>query len=321
MIYGVLGLGSIGARHALNLVTLGQKVLAFDPSNHRLKWARDNHIESTRSRDEIFDHSAAIIVCSPNQFHFQDLRDAIESGCHVFMEKPLAHTARGVKSLLGKADEKGLNIFSGLVLRFHPAVAAAKILLDDLAIGTPNWAIFQSSHYLPNWRPNQNYRSGYTANPATGGVLFDIIHEFDLANHLLGPAKTLLAASRNTGVLEIESEDCADVVLTHGSGLHSILHLDYVTRPTRRWSEIGGSEGILKLDLIKRQLTRFNLLGEVVQEKKYQETNSNDDYLAEMSAFVECVNDGKRSIYDGHAALDVLKQVLVARKKCGLPFA
>jgi len=315
--YGILGLGSIGTRHARNLVSLDYDVIGFDPSPD----AHARGITQTQSRTEVLEKSNAVIICSPNAHHLDDLCDAITAGCHVFIEKPLAHTTVGVKQLLDDAAARGLTIFAGLNLRFHPAVGAAKSLIEDGALGNPLWAAFQSSHWLPDWRPGQDYRQGYTADPKTGGVLFDIIHEFDLANHLLGPAETLFATARNTSILDIPSEDCADVVLGHQSGIRSVLHLDYVTRPPRRTVEIGGEKGILRLDLIKRETVLTDNDNNQRHHKTFSETSSADDYVDEMKAFVECVNGKASPPSDGYEALAVLEQVIAARKQCGLPEA
>ncbi len=319
MIYGILGLGSIGSRHAANLIKLGQKVIAFDPSAQQVERARNLGMPVTSSRDEVLDKSQAVVICSPNQFHLQDLKDSIAATCHTFVEKPLSHTADGVDILLDEATAKGLQVFAGLNLRFHPAVRAAKNLLEEGAIGQPLWAIFQSSHYLPNWRPDQDYRLGYTADPITGGVLFDIIHEIDLANYLLGPAETLTAAARNTGEIEISSEDCADIVLRHASGVHSNLHLDYISRPTRRSCDIGGNAGNLKIDIVKRDLTLTDFEGVVRQQLIFDSTSSAEDYIEEMAAFVECVEKNIAPPCDGRTAFESLKQVIAARQLCGLP--
>ena len=319
MTFGILGLGSIGTRHATTLKSLGIEVIAFDPSEQRRQWAGANNIKTTFSREEVLEKANAVIIASPNGFHFQDLQEAVAADCHVFVEKPLAHVAGGVKEILDDATVKGLSVFAGLNLRFDPVVIAAKSLLEEGTLGQPLWAIFQSSHYLPDWRPSHDYSQGYTADKSTGGVLFDIIHEFDLANHLLGPAETLLATARNTGMIDIPSEDCADVVLDHASGVRSALHLDYVTRPTRRRGEIGGRKGILKLDLVAREITLTAPDATAAHHQSFATIDPKECYVSEMTAFVDCINNNTPPPCDGFEALSVLEQVIAARQMCGLP--
>ena len=41
--------------------------------------------------------------------------------------------------------------------------------------------------YLPDWRTNADYSKSYSASfEMGGGVLFDLIHEIDLAVNLMG---------------------------------------------------------------------------------------------------------------------------------------
>lgn len=48
------------------------------------------------------------------------------------------------------------------------------------------------STYLPNWHPNEDYRTSYSAHKDLGGgVSIDLIHEWDYITYLLGfPQKT-----------------------------------------------------------------------------------------------------------------------------------
>jgi len=319
MKYGVLGLGSIGTRHAGNLCALKKDVLVFDPSPERLQWASDNGFAVSDSRNEVIDKSGSLIIASPNHQHLSDLSDGIAADCHCLVEKPISHTLQGLNDVLDQATAAGLVVFAALNLRFHPAVLAAKKLLEQGAIGTPLWANLISSHFLPGWRPHQDYRQGYTADISTGGVIFDIIHEFDLAHFLLGPGKTIAAAARNTGAIDIASEDCADIIVAHASGVHSNIHLDYITRPTQRMTRVGGIDGILEVDIVKRCVGVLDATGEQVAHQDFSFSASSDDYVDEMRAFVKSVEEGFPSPCSGYDGLDVLQQVVAARRICGLP--
>jgi predicted dehydrogenase len=315
---GVLGLGSIGLRHASNLLESGQGVIAYDPSAARRARLDELGGEAVESRDGVLETADAIVVASPNVDHLRDLGDSLSAGRHVFAEKPLAHTDVGVEDLLAQAEAAGLVVFAGLNQRFNPAVRRAKALLDGAAIGTVLWARLLCASYLPDWRPDQDYRLGYAADPRTGGVLFDIIHEFDLANHLLGPGETVAAVARNTGTLELAADDCADVVLRHAGGVQSNLHLDYVTRPPRRAIEIAGTGGLMQIDVLGRRLSLVDTDGGAVEDHAW-ETSVAEDYRAEMDCFIDCVHGTATPPCDGREALSVLRQVLAARAMSGLP--
>jgi len=149
-------------------------------------------------------------------------------------------------------------------------------------------------------------------------VLFDVIHEFDLANFILGPAKTVAAASGNSETLGISAEDSAEVILRHNSGVLSALHLDFVTRPRQRVTEIAGSEASLRLDLDARTVMVTDLEG-VVMETIPHAGEYATDYEAEMTSFLACMAGQQSPPCDGWQALDILRQVLAARRFCALP--
>ena len=314
----VLGLGSIGLRHARNLLALSATVTGFDPEPERRALLAAAGGTSVASRDAALDDVAAAVIASPNACHLDDLAAGLDAGCHVMVEKPLAHTADGLERLLALAQERSLTVFVAHNLRVHPCVRAAKVALDDGVLGDVLWSRMIASSYLPHWRPAQDYRAGYTADPRTGGAMFDFIHEFDLAAYLLGPFETVAAAARRSGTLEIDAEDCADAILRHERGVLTNLHLDYVTRPSCRVTEVAGTAGVIRLDIAERRLWRFNTAGEAVEDRSFGGEQA-DDYVTEMKSFLACLAGEAKPSCDGWEAFAVLQQVLKARALAGLP--
>ena len=147
--------------------------------------------------------------------------------------------------------------------------------------------------------------------------MLDIIHEFDLANFLLGPAEVVFARAKTSGQLEISSEDSADIILDHGDKLTSSIHLGYITPPTRRCFSIGGVGGIMDVDLVARSIKVFDGDNNIRSEKIYKSTDD-ADYLLEMESFANCIKDNIRPKVSGLAALEILRQVLAARKLAGI---
>lgn len=314
----VLGLGSIGLRHARNLKALGADPVGFDPDQDRRHLAEKAGIRIVEDRESAIKSAQGVVVASPNACHRDDMSLALGQGLHVLVEKPLAHTDDGIPDVLKNADASGLVVFSGFNLRFHPCVRRAEEALREESIGKLLWARLICSSYLPDWRPRSDYTLGYAADRTSGGVLFDNCHEIDLANHLFGPASVVGASARNTGTLEIESEDCVDILLRHASGMTSGIHLDYVTRPACRITEIVGENGRIELDLIARCFTRFDATGETVEREEY-EPGIDNDYVAEMQGFLDCLAGRAPPPCDGWQALGVLQQILSARQLAGLP--
>jgi predicted dehydrogenase len=320
----VLGLGSIGLRHARNLLASGAEVVGFDPSPERRGLLEEAGGAAHAEREAALDGAQAVVIASPSGLHLGDLRVAVEAGLHALVEKPLAHTDQGLDELLAEAEAASLVVFPALNLRFHPAVEAAREVLAEGQLGQPLWARFLAASYLPGWRPHQDPSQGYAADPRSGGALFDFIHELDLAVHLLGAGETVAAAARCTGTVGLRTEDVADVILRHEGGVQSSVHVDYVTRPRRRFAEIAGTSGLLRLDLETYRVAVYGPHGEPGGEPAMERTfprDSNHMYLAEARAFLDCVQSGAPPRCGAREALGVLRLVLRARRLAGLEVA
>jgi predicted dehydrogenase len=314
----ILGLGSIGMRHARNLQGRGVNVVGFDPDPARREALVAIGGQVAASRVEAIDTAEAVIIASPTGQHLDDLTDALKLGRHVFVEKPISHRLEGIRPLLDGAKRNGQVIAVGFNLRFHAAVIAAKRAVAAGSIGRPIWASVICGSFLPSWRPNTDYRNGYAANPRSGGVILDVVHEIDLALFLLGPGKVTTATAGRTGLLDMPSEDIADFTMLHDGGERSAIHLDYVSRPAIRTTRVVGGEGSLIIDLLKRQMQIFAPDGTVVADTAFP-GSFDADYMAAMDAFLASLDGGGMSGASGEDGLRALEAALAARQFAGLP--
>ena len=162
----VVGCGSIGARHARNLRTLGAAVTAFDPDRGRTaRVQQEAGVMVATSLDAALDSAPELVlVCTPPHVHVQVARQAIAAGAHLFVEKPISHTLDGVDDLLAAASASGRAVCVGYSLRFHGGLRKIKELMDEGAIGRPLLVRAEAGQFLPTWRPTQDYREGYIVN-------------------------------------------------------------------------------------------------------------------------------------------------------------
>lgn len=316
---GVLGLGSIGLRHAKNLLDMGYSVRAYDPTPQRRDMFEQAGGQVVKSKQDIATTCDAVVIASPSAFHLPDLEWAIENGKHAFVEKPLAHTLQGLDVICREAKDKNLTLSLGMNIRFNPAIRHLSEMIVKGHIGNVLWANYWHSSYLPDWRPQADYRTGYAADPKTGGVIFDVIHGFDLLYFLLGNYSVSGAVARVSGVLEMSSDDCADILCQHTSGVTSTLHMDFITRPKTHTFTVAGTHGTARVDISRRSLVVTGGDGVINFEKIFDETHVNNDYCEELQDFINAIQ-GKPlrgcSLSDG---MDVLTKVIESRKLAGLP--
>lgn len=79
---------------------------------------------------------SAVVIATPSHRHFEHSVAALRSGRHVFVEKPLAYSADEADVLCDTADELGLQLMVGHILRYHPAILAIRQLIVGRDLGT-----------------------------------------------------------------------------------------------------------------------------------------------------------------------------------------
>ena len=319
----VVGLGSIGRRHARNLATLRVgETYGCDPvATARAAAHAESGVITFATLDEALDRRPdAVIVCTPTHMHLPAARAALAAGAHLFIEKPIAASVDGVADLVAAARAAGRIVLVGCNMRFHPGVAALKRALDE---GTPRAPLcFRArfSHYLPNWRPGTDYRTSYSARRAHGGgIVLEGVHEIDYVRWMAGEVASVSAWADRLGGLDIDSEDCALITLHCKSGAVAQIHLDYLSPLKLRGCEIVGEDAVLRWASEGKaperiRVTRFRA-GAGDEETLFAADgwDGNAMYVDELRHFLACLDGTETPHLDGEQAGRVLELALAAR--------
>ena len=300
----VLGLGSIGLRHAGNARDQGRAVIGYDPSADACGCARDQGVEIATCARDALATADAVVIASPSGRHLDDLEAAIAAQCPALVEKPIGHDPDRTAALLARAEADGVPVGAAFNLRRRSVVEALHGTVVD-RIGAPVWARFVSASWLPDWRPEQDYRTGYASDPQSGGVVFDVIHELDLAVHMIGPAEVAASVLRRSGRLELPVEDGAEIVLRHAYGCLSSLHLDFASPVRRRALEICGLHGSVEADLRSGETVWRDAGGERLETATVA-IDPDAEYRAVLADFLDAIERGVAPECDGAAGLAAL---------------
>jgi predicted dehydrogenase len=245
----VHGTGSIGMRHLRVLRDrLGLETRAFPVRPERCEQLIAEGFNALSDRASLKTAGPlAVVVCTDTGRHVADALEWLPYG-DVLIEKPLATSIRGLTELDATARDHGHRVFVAYYLRFDPILRAVRHRL--LELGRLLSVRIECQSYLPDWRPDRDYRSSYSARADEGGVLQDLAHELDYAIWLFGRTTHVICCSSNGGSLGIESEETADLLWeTNGSAVVSV-RLDYLARMPRRRLSVVGELGELEADLI-----------------------------------------------------------------------
>jgi predicted dehydrogenase len=74
-------------------------------------------------------------ITTPPQSHYQIAQQCLESGCHVYLEKPFTITAREAESLIQLADSRGLKMTAGHNLQFTLEMIEMRRLIKNNFLG------------------------------------------------------------------------------------------------------------------------------------------------------------------------------------------
>lgn len=288
----VIGAGSIGKRHIGNLLSLGYtKISVVSRSVLPNDIAHLDSYKSLQSAllDKDFD---AAFICTPTALHVESLQTLLEKRIkNIYIEKPLSHNTENIKQALALAANYENNIVVGYDLHFDPGVQKVYELLKNGTIGNIISINAFVGQYLPHWRPYEDHRKGMSAKISTGGgVLLDIIHEFDYLYWLNGPAKTVAGFNLNSNTLEIETEEAAEVIIKYANGSIGSVHLDYLQPSLVRYCIITGTKGSINCNMAEKKVS-WSLHNGNYDQFTYASFERNDRFKDIVKHFLENTND------------------------------
>ncbi len=313
----VAGAGSIGARHLRNLRSLSAGALAVaDPDRERRELlGRETSAAAFATLEEgLAWKPELVVVATPSHLHVAQATAAARAGCHLFIEKPLGHSAEGLAELAREVESRGLVTLVGCNMRFHPGPARIRQLIEDGDLGRLLFARLHAGSYLPGWRPEQDYRKSYSARAEMGGgVLLDFIHEIDLARWYLGPVRDVMCVAARISELEIATDDVAALICRHAAGSLSEIHLDYVQRSYERGCQVVGVEGSAFWDFRSGEVRAYTVRADRWQTWAQPEGwELNQMYLDELRHLLEAVAQRRPTTLPVEEAIGVMQIALAA---------
>lgn len=184
---GVVGLGAMGRHHAANVRELGAEVVAgVDVSEDaRERFADEFEAAVYESREEMFEEAPvdAVVITTPNAFHADAAIDALEAGCDVMVEKPLADTLEDAERVAAAVERSPGFCMVGFHNRFTPAAVTAKSYAErgrfgDITHVEANYVRRRGIPAPGSWFTDEEL--------AGGGALIDVgVHVIDFVLYLL----------------------------------------------------------------------------------------------------------------------------------------
>lgn len=324
-----IGLGGVGQRHMRNLIDLDmelnfdiyayrRKNKLFEISNE-LEISNENIVEkysitTFNNLDEALGINPELtFICNPSSFHIDPAIKALQSGSHVFIEKPLSNSLKGIEKLNGIAIKNKKIVYVGFQLRFNPVLNKLKDILSKDIIGKLTSVRAEVCEFMPNFHKYEDYRDSYAAKEELGGgVILTQIHELDYLSWIFGNPSKLVAYGNHSSDLEIDVEDNATILMEsiyNDNILPISLYMDYLQKPPRRSCIVFGTEGCIEASLKDLTLKVYSD-DHLTNEYSWDGFERNQQFVDQTENFVNAALNNKPPMVTLDQGINSLKTAI-----------
>ncbi|WP_255194940.1 Gfo/Idh/MocA family protein [Halorarius litoreus] len=297
---GVIGVGTMGQNHARVYRELPETALygVYDADRDRAAQVAETYGTAVAPMGELLDAVDVVSVAVPTQYHYETVRECIDAGVDVLVEKPFVEDPAKGRKLVEFAAERGVTLQVGHIERFNPATRKLMEIVDDLEI------IAVDARRLG---PPIDRDIDDTA------VMDLMIHDLDIVTALVDDEVTSVDAIGNHDV------DYAAANLQFDSGIVAQLTASRVTQEKERQLSLSAKRCRVKVDYIEQTIEiHRQSLPEYVEEDgdvTYHHENivervsveKREPLKNELSAFVEAATEGTEPVVTGEDGLRALR--------------
>lgn len=277
-------------------------------------------LESALAQDDI----GAVIVATPVNTHAELAHRALDAGCHVLVEKPLASSVAEGFGMVAHSEERDRLLMVGHTFLFSPRVERMAEYLRQGALGTLQYAT--------------SSRLNLGLHQRDVGVIWDLApHDFSILFHLLGE----FPVSAQTSGRSVVRPGCLDVAfvnLSFASGIVAAVGVSWLApRKVRNTVLVGDRQMMVYDDLDSEEPVKIYDKGVVIPDPEnfgeHQLTYRHGDVLTpyvspreplaqELTHFLACIAGTETCRSDGPFGLHVVAALEAAEeswRQGGLP--
>lgn len=253
-----------------------------------------------------------VLITAPARSHTDLVVAAAAAGKHVFVEKPMAVTLADADRAIAAADEAGVVLQVGFNRRFAPGFAAARALIDERKVGTPQ--LMRSLTRDPG---------PFTADPARIPqwtiFLETLIHDFDTVCWLNPGAQPVSVHATADALVRPDAKasghlDTAVVTIRFDNGAIATTEASFSALygyDVR--AEVFGSDGMVTAGNGRSTDMTFHGADGIHVDTARRDTELlRAAYTAELTAFTDAIRHKNPAPVTGHDARRALSIALAA---------
>lgn len=303
----VIGCGLWGKNVVRNFYNLNALHTVCDLDAENRKNLRELYpdINLTDDANEVFNNPDidAVAVVTPSHTHYKLVKKAIESGKHVYVEKPISTVSAEAKDLDDLATKNNMVLMVGHLLMYHPVVNRLKMLIAEGALG--------EIRYVQSDRLNINYFKNDRS------VMWDLApHDLSMTSYILGkePVRVISAvgsSSDNNGIMDI-----THLTVEYEGNITAQLSDSWIHPQKRVNLMVKGTKATAIFDdtLMENKLQIFESSSPKISKTETLDYIEIEPLKLECQHFLHCIEQGKPARSDGHNGFNVVKILEEAEK-------
>lgn len=251
----LVGCGQVASDHVAAIQLLeGVRICALVDPDEQRRLDVAARVEGVRTYPDVTsmldqERPDAVHVLTPPATHEQVALEAMQAGCHVLVEKPIALDVGAVDTMIATAKERDVVLSTCHNMLFKPAVLRARELVESGAIGevvhvVGFYGFSEEGVYSGTVGSHWAYR-------LPGGVFTNFLpHMISLQQAFMGPSVTVVDA-----VMQADRQDerrhAQLVVLSKGAEASGVMTISVIAKPDAKFLDVYGTKGTLHVDLVR----------------------------------------------------------------------
>ncbi|MBI2891401.1 MAG: Gfo/Idh/MocA family oxidoreductase [Nitrospirae bacterium] len=257
----------------------------------------------------------AVVIATPASTHYDLVREALQAGRHVLVEKPLAMSVREADELVALAERQEKILMVGHTFLYNAAVRHVRRLIEEGALGD---LYYFYSQRLNLGQVRQDVNVWWNLAP----------HDVSILVYWMGGLAPREIRAHGVAHLQPAVEDVVFAALSWGGGISGHVHVSWLDPGrVRRMTVVGSRKMVVyddvgehKITVLDKGVDRVPRLGERMDYdhiSAYTLMPRAGDILVprlqfeepvrvEAQHFLDCIRTGERPLTDGRHGRDIV---------------
>jgi len=307
----VIGCGHWGKNLVRNFAELGALAAVCDPNDQLAQSYAEKYNVGNLSFTAIINDCSieGVVLAVPAPLHASMAIEAMNSGKHVYVEKPLAMNKVEAKGMIAAAKENGVQLMVGHLLQYHPVFMTVRGLVESDELGSLDY-IYSNRLSFGKVRSEEDVIWSFAP------------HDISMILSLTGQEPELVR-TESSRILQSDIADIATIHMEFASALKAHVSVSWLHPYKEQKLVVVGRDAMIVFDDTRTWSEKLALYRHIVSssgdfpglekaEVEYLEVAQSEPLRNECQHFLDIVSGNVKPLTDGNEGLSVLKVLSAA---------